>query len=76
MSKNMLWICCRISKACFPTTRKYTNKQMGSLEGAKILKNNMVGVTLAGKTIGLAPQLALKQTKFIIKNVIEKGFSY
>ncbi|OBX26155.1 relaxase/mobilization nuclease-like protein [Gelidibacter algens] len=51
-------------------------KQMSSLEGAKILKNNTVGVTLAGKTVGLAPQLALKLTKFIIKKTIQHGLSY
>ena len=51
-------------------------KQMGGLEGAKILKNNTVEVTLAGKTVGLAPQLALKLTKFIIKKTIHQGLSY
>ncbi|MBJ7879623.1 relaxase/mobilization nuclease domain-containing protein [Gelidibacter salicanalis] len=51
-------------------------KQMGSLDCAKISKDNMIGVKLAGKTVGLAPQLALKLTKFIIKKTIEKGLSY
>ena len=51
-------------------------KQMGSLEGSKVLKNNTVGVTLTGKTVGLAPHLALKLTKFIIKKTIQHGLSY
>ena len=51
-------------------------KQMGGLEIAKNLKNNVVGVKLAGKTVGLAPQLALKLTKFIIKKTIQQGLSY
>ncbi len=51
-------------------------KQMGGLEGAKVLKNNTVRVMLAGKTVGLAPQLALKLTKFIVKKTIQQGLSF
>ncbi|MCK0124583.1 relaxase/mobilization nuclease domain-containing protein [Gelidibacter sp. F2691] len=51
-------------------------KQMGSLEGTKLLKNNTVGVKLAGNTVGLAPKLAFKLTKFIIKKTIQQGMSY
>lgn len=51
-------------------------KQMGQLEGIKSLKNSTVGVTLAGNTVGLAPKLALKLTKFIIKKTIQQGLSY
>lgn len=51
-------------------------KQMGQLEGIKSLKNNTVGVALAGNTVGLGPKLALKLTKFIIKKTIQQGLSY
>lgn len=51
-------------------------KQMGGVEIAKNLKNNTVGVKLAGNTVGLAPKLAFKLTKFIIKKTIQQGLSY
>ena len=51
-------------------------KQMGGLEIAKNLKNNTVGVKLAGKTERLTPKLAFKLTKFIIKKTIQQGLSY
>ncbi|WP_323026811.1 relaxase/mobilization nuclease domain-containing protein [Gelidibacter japonicus] len=51
-------------------------KQMGGVEIAKNLKTNTVGVKLAGNTVGLAPKLAFKLTKFIIKKTIQQGLSY
>ncbi|WP_246139145.1 relaxase/mobilization nuclease domain-containing protein [Gelidibacter salicanalis] len=51
-------------------------KQMGGLEIAKNLKNNAVGVKLAGNMVGLAPKLAFKLTKFLIKKTIQQGLSY
>ncbi|MEN3323705.1 relaxase/mobilization nuclease domain-containing protein [Mariniflexile soesokkakense] len=48
-------------------------KQMSGIQGAKILKDNKVSVTLAGKLVDLTPNLALKITKFIIKKAINKG---
>ena len=51
-------------------------KQIGSLEGAKVLKNNTVGVKLADKIVGLTPNLTLKLAKFIIKKTIQHGLSY
>jgi len=51
-------------------------KQMGGVEITKNLKNNTMGVKLAGNTVGLAPKLAFKLTKFIIKKTIQQGMSY
>ncbi|WP_027126173.1 relaxase/mobilization nuclease domain-containing protein [Gelidibacter mesophilus] len=51
-------------------------KQMGGIEIAKNLKNNTVGVKFAGNTVGLAPKLAFKLTKFLIKKTIQQGLSY
>ncbi|MBP0902651.1 relaxase/mobilization nuclease domain-containing protein [Mariniflexile gromovii] len=48
-------------------------KQITGIQGAKILKDNKVSVTLAGKVVDLTPNLALKITKFIIKRAINKG---
>lgn len=48
-------------------------KQMSGIQGAKILKDNKVSVTLAGKLVDLTPNLVLKITKFIIKKAINKG---
>lgn len=48
-------------------------KQISGILGAKILKENKVSVTLAGKVVDLTPNLALKITKFIIKKAISKG---
>lgn len=51
-------------------------KQMGSIENIKNLKQNAVGVKLAGKVVNLTPNLTLKLTKFLIKKVIQHGISY
>lgn len=51
-------------------------KQLSGINGASILKENKVSVSLAGKVVDLTPNLALKITKFIIKKVIQKGMSY
>lgn len=51
-------------------------KQMGSIENVKNLKQNTVGIKLAGKMVNLTPNLTLKLTKFLIKKVIQHGISY
>lgn len=51
-------------------------KQMASIEGAKIQKNNNVTIKLGDKIVDLTPNLALKIAKFIIKKAIDKGISY
>lgn len=51
-------------------------KQMSGIQGASILKENKVSVSLAGKVVDLTPNLALKIAKFIIKKAIQKGIGY
>jgi hypothetical protein len=51
-------------------------KQISSIQGKSILKENNVSIKLAGKVVDLTPSLALKITKFIIKKAIQKGIGY
>jgi hypothetical protein len=55
-------------------------KQISGIEGAQILKGTTAGVQIAGNVVDLAPSVALKLSKFILKKVIKKaikiGISY
>ncbi|WP_047414688.1 relaxase/mobilization nuclease domain-containing protein [Cellulophaga sp. Hel_I_12] len=48
-------------------------KQMSGIQGASILKENNISIKLADKMVDLAPSLALKITKYVIKRAIDKG---
>ncbi|GGK34515.1 hypothetical protein GCM10007962_31210 [Yeosuana aromativorans] len=48
-------------------------KEMSMIHGRSILRDNNVSIKLAGKTVDLTPNLAIKITKFIIKKAIDRG---
>lgn len=48
-------------------------KQMSGIQGASILNDKNVSISLVGKVVDLTPNLALKIAKFIIKKAIDKG---